>query len=71
MTIIIMIMTCEFKDKYHNFGKVIGNLEGLEQRIDERRNGRPLGHHDQCTQQHHDNDDGGEPEFFAFPHEVP
>ena len=46
-------------------------LAALEQRIDERRDCRALGQHDQPAEQGHRDDDGQEPELLACPKEPP
>jgi hypothetical protein len=43
----------------------------LEQRVDERRDGRTLGQHDQAAEDHHHDQDRQQPELLALPHEGP
>ena len=47
------------------------SLKMLEQCVDERGYGRSFCQHNQCTKQHHYDDDRGHPELLAFPHESP
>src|SRR5580704_12053311 len=43
----------------------------LEQRVDERRDGRALGQHDQAAEDHHHDQDRQQPELLAFALEGP
>jgi hypothetical protein len=42
-----------------------------EQRIDERRDGRPLRNDDQYAKEHHHEDDRRQPELLPLTHELP
>src|SRR5215468_6776980 len=42
-----------------------------EQGVDERRDGRALGEHDQAAEDHHHDQDRQKPELLALPHEGP
>src|SRR5579884_2776683 len=44
---------------------------GSEEGVDERRNRRPLGQHDESAEQPHDDDDRQQPELLAGTHEGP
>src|SRR5581483_181510 len=46
-------------------------LLSLEQRVDERRDRRALGEHDQAAEDHHHDQDRQQPELLALPHEGP
>jgi hypothetical protein len=58
----------ESRDPEHAHGE---GLVLLEERVDERRDGRALGQHDQATEDHHHDEDRQQPELLAFLHERP
>src|ERR1041385_5259203 len=44
---------------------------GSEESVDERRDSRALGEHEQHADRDERDDDGGEPELLVLPHELP
>lgn len=49
----------------------LGARRHLEQCVNKRRHGGALGEDDESAEQNHNNDDGREPKFLAFAHEIP
>lgn len=68
-------MLLEIEPEVSDIGNfmIAGNLDSffLEQRVNERRHGRPLREDDEAAEQNHDDDDRRQPELLALTHEQP